>query len=182
MLLVKHTYFSSLDQRRRQRRATTTSQINIMIGWVRKNNRAARLARFLVKFFVVVCRTTTWNFHTWCLMIFHSFPLCMKTNCTNKVKGHLLQLFCKNDQRGIIAKHLTLRIGRFYCSCLEVKDNLPNTAAQFLPSTCGEPGAELEEYFLMIFRCFSFFGFCFFNVILSNDRNSGRTCKSTRPF
>ena len=118
-LLVRHAHWChfldvrEVKKRRRQRRATTTSQINNVIHWVRKNNRAARVARFLVKVFVMVCRTTTWNFRTWCLMIFHSLPLHMKTNRANKMKGHLLSLFCKNDQHGIIAKHLTLRIGRF---------------------------------------------------------------------
>ena len=38
---------------------TTTPQINDLIGLTRKNNRAARAARFLVQFFDVVCQTTT---------------------------------------------------------------------------------------------------------------------------
>ena len=42
--------------------ATTTPQINDLIGWVRKNNRAARAARTLVQFFDVVCQMTTWDF------------------------------------------------------------------------------------------------------------------------
>ena len=33
-----------------------------MIGWKRKNNRAARAARFLVQFFDVACQTMTYNF------------------------------------------------------------------------------------------------------------------------
>ena len=32
-----------------------------LIGWMRKNNRAARAARTLVAFFDVVCQITTWN-------------------------------------------------------------------------------------------------------------------------
>ena len=41
---------------------TTTPQINDLIGWMKKNNRATRAARSLVHFFDVVCQTTTWNF------------------------------------------------------------------------------------------------------------------------
>jgi len=43
--------------------STTTPQINDLISWVKKNNRAARAARFLVQCFDEVYRTTTWNFH-----------------------------------------------------------------------------------------------------------------------
>ena len=38
-------------------------QINDLIGGMRKNNRAARAARFMVQFFDEVCSSTTWNFH-----------------------------------------------------------------------------------------------------------------------
>ena len=38
---------------------TSTSQINDLIGWMMKYNRAARAARFLVRFFDAVCRMTT---------------------------------------------------------------------------------------------------------------------------
>ena len=41
----------------------TTPENNDLIGWTRKNNRAARAARSLVQFFDVVCQMTTWNFH-----------------------------------------------------------------------------------------------------------------------
>ena len=40
-------------------KATTTPQINDLIGLMRKYNRAARAARFLVQCFDVVCQTTT---------------------------------------------------------------------------------------------------------------------------
>ena len=40
-------------------------KIKDLTGWMMKNNRAARAARFLVQFFDVVCQTTTWNFHIW---------------------------------------------------------------------------------------------------------------------
>ena len=39
-----------------------TSQIHNMIGWMRKNNRAARVALNLLHSFDVVCQTTTWDF------------------------------------------------------------------------------------------------------------------------
>ena len=39
-----------------------TNQLKDMIGWMGKNNRAARAARSLVQFFDMVCQTTTWNF------------------------------------------------------------------------------------------------------------------------
>ena len=42
--------------------ATTTPENNDLIGWTRKNNRAARAARTLLQLFDVVCQTTTWNF------------------------------------------------------------------------------------------------------------------------
>jgi len=42
--------------------AERTPENNDLIGWMRKNNRAARAARILVEFCYVVCRTTTHNF------------------------------------------------------------------------------------------------------------------------
>ena len=36
--------------------ATTTPERNDLIGWMGKNNRAARAARTLVEFFDVVCQ------------------------------------------------------------------------------------------------------------------------------
>ena len=33
-----------------------------LIGWMRKNNHAARAARSLEQFFDIVCQMTTWNF------------------------------------------------------------------------------------------------------------------------
>ena len=44
--------------------ATTTPENNDLISWTRKNNRAARAARTLVRFFDVVCQTKTWHFQT----------------------------------------------------------------------------------------------------------------------
>ena len=40
----------------------TTSEKNDLIGWTRKNNRAARAARTLAEFFDVISQMTTWNF------------------------------------------------------------------------------------------------------------------------
>ena len=40
-------------------------QINDLIGWMRKNNRAARAARFYVQFFYVAYQKTSWNFQFW---------------------------------------------------------------------------------------------------------------------
>ena len=45
--------------------STTSLQINDLIGWMKKNNRAARAARILLRCFGVVFQTTTWNFHIW---------------------------------------------------------------------------------------------------------------------
>ena len=47
--------------------ATTTQENSDLIGWTKKNNRAARVARTLEQFFDVVCQMTAWNFQmtTW---------------------------------------------------------------------------------------------------------------------
>ena len=42
--------------------SSTTPESNDLIGWMKKNNRAARAARTLVEFFDVVCQMTTRNF------------------------------------------------------------------------------------------------------------------------
>ena len=84
---------------------TTTPLINDLIGWIGKNNRAARAARLLVQFFDVVCQTTAWNFHflsSKSLILY----LCMKPIRAKKAKV-LLAYFVHRDQLGIIAKHLT---------------------------------------------------------------------------
>ena len=86
----------------------------IMIGSVRENNRAARAACFLVKFFYVVYQITTWNFHFWGSdddaspqqQIFHSLPLYMKTIRAKQAKVHVAY-FVRRDLHGIIAKHLS---------------------------------------------------------------------------
>ena len=40
----------------------TTPENNDLIGWIRKNNRAARAAHFLVQFFDVACQMTISKF------------------------------------------------------------------------------------------------------------------------
>ena len=89
--------------------ATTTLQIKDLIGWVRKNNRAARAARFLVQLIDVVCRATTWNFHSWgsddnWARGRRSLIICiyMKTIRTMQAKVHFAY-FVLRDQHGIIA-------------------------------------------------------------------------------
>ena len=54
-----------VDERVDNGRATITPQITDLIGWMKKNNRAARAARarFFMQIFDVVRQTTTWNFH-----------------------------------------------------------------------------------------------------------------------
>ena len=44
-------------------KATTTPQINDLIGWMRKNNRAARAARTYEQVRAVLCKTTTSKYH-----------------------------------------------------------------------------------------------------------------------
>ena len=53
--------------------ATTTppSQINDLIGWIRKDNRAARAARIFVQFYDVLCQTTDLSSVFWLLCYFH---------------------------------------------------------------------------------------------------------------
>ena len=65
--------------------ATTTSQINDLIGWMRENKRAARAARFLVEFFDVVCQMTSWNFHIWSS---DNKAFYMNTIRAKQAKGH----------------------------------------------------------------------------------------------
>ena len=49
---------------RRERQRQCHKSIDL-IGWMKKNNRAARAARFLVQFFDAVCQITTWIFNIW---------------------------------------------------------------------------------------------------------------------
>ena len=67
LLLTLHSSFSYNREFKnwQRQRQTTTPKINYLIGWMKKNNRAARAARFLVQCLDVVCQTTTWNFHIW---------------------------------------------------------------------------------------------------------------------
>ena len=69
--------------------ATTTPQINHLIGSLRKNNRAARAAHLWVQRFDAVCLATPWNFHIWGSddnatpqqQISHSLPLLANHSC-----------------------------------------------------------------------------------------------------
>ena len=76
---------------------------------MKKNNRAARAARFSVQCFDVVWQTTTLNFHI-CGFDDNSksFTLClyMKTIRAKQAKVH--STYCvERDQHGIIARDLT---------------------------------------------------------------------------
>ena len=90
--------------------STTTPQINDLIGWMKKNNDAARAARFLVQCFDVVCQTTREIF------IFEALTttqarnsksfllwLYMKTIRAKQAKVHSAY-FVQRDQHGIIAR------------------------------------------------------------------------------
>ena len=101
---------------------TTTSQINDLIGWMRKNNPAAHVARFLVHFltksagqreiFIFEVLTKTEAF---------SIPfLYVKTIRTKKTEVHFA-CFVKRYKHGIIVKTLNLTkssilTSRFHCS------------------------------------------------------------------
>ena len=84
----------------RESSATTTPQINDLIGWMRKNNHAARAARFLVHCFDVVCQAMTWNFHIWgpdenssaAQFNFHSLPSHESQSC--QASESALRSFC----------------------------------------------------------------------------------------
>ena len=91
--------------------ATTTPQINDLINSMRKNNRAARAARFFGQFFDAVCQTTDVIFifevlRTTRALSSKSFILCL---CMKTIRAYFVQL----DQLGIIAEHLTLRKVQF---------------------------------------------------------------------
>ena len=94
--------------------ATKTPQVNDLIGWIRKNNRAARTARFLLQIFDVVCQTVNdVNFHVWgsddnSNRSSKSFILCLyvKTIRAKQARVHFAY-FVRRDQHGVIAKPLT---------------------------------------------------------------------------
>jgi len=86
---------------------------SMTIGWMKKNNRAARVARFLVQCFDVVCQTTTWNFHIWgsidnkpAAVNLSFFCLHMKTIRAKQAKV-LSAYFVQRDQHGIITEDWT---------------------------------------------------------------------------
>ena len=89
----------------------TTNQWLILIGSTRNNNRAARVARFLVQFFDVVCQMTTWNFHLEVLTTTRarssksSFFTYIKTIHAKQAKVHSAY-FVQREQHRIISQHL----------------------------------------------------------------------------
>ena len=108
--------------------SATTPQINDLIGWMKKNNRAARAARFFVQCFDVVCQTTTWNFHIWGSddiaspqqWIFHSLPLYENHLCQKRESA--VRLFCTtwptwNNRKRLNSTHSSIFMWRFGCSC-----------------------------------------------------------------
>ena len=91
--------------------ATTTPQINDLIGWIQKNNRAARAARFFVQLFDTVCQTTTWNSHLrfWEQRessVVNLSLFALKTIRSKQVKVSFAY-YAQRDQIGIMANHLT---------------------------------------------------------------------------
>ena len=95
--------------------ATITPQINDLIDWIRKNNRAARAARFLVQFldlfskwrrdiFIFDVLTTTQARSSKSFIL----SLYMKTIRAKQARVHF-GYFVQSDQFGIITKHLTQR-------------------------------------------------------------------------
>ena len=89
--------------------ALTTSQINQLISWIRKNDRAARAARFLMQFFDLVGQATqTFIFEVLKTTRTHSsksFILCVyvKTIRAKQAKVYFAY-FVHRNQHGIIAK------------------------------------------------------------------------------
>ena len=90
---------------------------------MKKNNRAARAARFLAQCFEVVCQTTSrreiFTFEvltTTRARSSKSFTLClcMKTICAKQAKVHSAY-FVQRDQHGIIPKDLTQSLISVYC-------------------------------------------------------------------
>ena len=86
--------------------------IRNMIGWMGKNNRAARAARILVQFLDVACQKTTWNFQMQRepAEVYKSFIfwLFMKIIRPNQMKGHFAD-FEQHDKHEIIADRSTYR-------------------------------------------------------------------------
>ena len=95
---------------------------------MKKSNRAARAARFLVQCFDVVCQRTTWNFHIWGSVdnassqqsIFFSLPL--HENHSYQASESVLRLFCTtwstwNNRKRLSLTQSSILMRRFPCSC-----------------------------------------------------------------
>ena len=91
---------------------TTTSEINDLIGRIKKNDRGARAARFLLQCFDLVGQqrrdmfifevlTTTQTRSSKSFILF----LCVKAIRAEQAKVHLIY-FVRRDQHGIIPKQL----------------------------------------------------------------------------
>ena len=106
---------------------------------MKKNDRTARAARFLVQCFDVVWLTTTWNFHVWGshdnpvvvktsntvrARSFKSFILCLykKTTRAKHCSESALLLFCTtwptwNNRKRLNLTKSSFLMWRFRCSC-----------------------------------------------------------------
>ena len=94
--------------------ATTTPQMNDLIGWIRKN-RAARAARFLMQFFDVVSK---WRREIFIFEVLtktrarssKSFILCLFMKIISAKQAMVyFAYFVQCGQHGIIENRLTLR-------------------------------------------------------------------------
>ena len=76
--------------------ATTTPERNDLIGWMRKNNHAARAARTLVQFFDAACQMTTWKFQI------QGFSENMNTLCIyfNRAYTSPFAAYCSVNNKG----------------------------------------------------------------------------------
>ena len=89
---------------RRQRQRQRHKSMIWLVGWMRRSNRAARVAHFLVQYFHDVCQTKTWNLHSWGSdansspqqKIFHCMPL--HENHLSQVRETTLRLVCTTWQ------------------------------------------------------------------------------------
>ena len=96
--------------------ATTRPKINLLIGWMNKNNRASRAASFLVICFDVARQTTTWNCHI----------LTTATLTTTPQINDLIGWMKKNN--------CATRAARFLIGAMFWR-SLPNDDAKFLTTT-----------------------------------------------
>ena len=96
-----------IEIKQRRRQLQKMIEIYDLIGWMRKNNRAARPARTLVEFFDIVCQTTNLQIYGFKddvnnqQQMFHSLYFKSPTSpCTCSI--NLNNIEC--EQKAIIAK------------------------------------------------------------------------------